>query len=59
MAAIPRTLVIGRCRRCGARLRMYDDYYMCPRCGSLFCVICGEKKLRGRCPFDGSQLIKK
>ncbi len=59
MATIPKTLVIGRCWRCGRKLRMYDDYYVCPKCGALYCVTCAERKLFLKCAADGTQLVKR
>jgi hypothetical protein len=45
----PKTLLIGRCSRCGRRLYLYDDKYWCKRHNYVFCEACA-KKLQYKCP---------
>jgi hypothetical protein len=47
----PKTLMIGRCSRCGKRIYMFEDRYLCKKQGYVFCEVCA-KKLQYRCP-DG------
>ncbi len=46
-----KTLMIGRCSRCGRRLYLYEDRYLCKKTGHLFCDVCA-RKLQYKCP-DG------
>ncbi len=52
---VPKSLMIGRCWRCGKKIFRYDDYYVCPKCGALYCTICG-RKVFVKCPCDGTNL---
>ena len=55
MVYVPKTLMLGRCWRCGKRIYRFDDYYVCGRCGSLYCTTCARKTF-GKCPADQNQL---
>lgn len=52
---IPKTLMIGRCWRCGKKIFKFDDYYVCPKCGALYCPTCYRKTF-GKCPCDQTPL---
>ncbi len=52
---VPKTLMIGRCWRCGKRIYRFDEYYRCPKCGALYCPTC-YKKTFGKCPADQTPL---
>ncbi|MFP3045232.1 MAG: hypothetical protein RXO22_07015 [Thermocladium sp.] len=56
MAYVPKTLMLGRCWRCGKRIYKADDYYTCSKCGTMYCPTCA-KKMRGKCAIDGAELI--
>ncbi|AKT34622.1 hypothetical protein PYWP30_00987 [Pyrobaculum sp. WP30] len=47
----PKTLTVGRCSRCGRRLYMYEDRYICKKMNYVFCDVCA-RKLQYKCP-DG------
>jgi endogenous inhibitor of DNA gyrase (YacG/DUF329 family) len=58
MAYPPKTLVLGRCVRCGKKLYRGDEYYYCPHCDIPLCPICAKKTF-GKCPVCGRQLARK
>lgn len=51
----PKTLTVGRCSRCGKRLYIYEDRYICKK-GYVFCDVCA-RKLQYKCP-DGVTLLE-
>ena len=55
MVYVPRTLMLGRCWRCGKRVFRYDDYFTCPKCNSMYCSTCARKTF-GKCPADNTEL---
>jgi len=57
MAYIPKTLVIGRCTRCGKKIYKGDTAYKCPNCGILICPTC-YKKVFGKCPICQTELVE-
>ncbi len=55
---VSKTLMIGRCWRCGKKLFKYDDYYVCPKCHAMYCPTCAKKTFY-KCPVDGTPLEAK
>ncbi len=55
MVHVPRTLMIGRCVRCGKRVFRGERRFRCPRCGVYVCPLC-HKKTQGKCPVCSSKL---
>ena len=55
MAYVAKTLMIGRCRRCGKRVYKGDDYLFCENCKLILCIEC-NKEARGICPACQSEL---
>ncbi|MCD6154239.1 MAG: hypothetical protein NDF56_06530 [archaeon GB-1845-036] len=47
--------VMGRCIRCGKKLRKDENFHVCRQCKILICEIC-YRKVRGKCPICGSDL---
>ena len=45
----PKTLVVGRCSRCGKRLYAFDYNYLFKNMGYVFCDVCAIK-LQYKCP---------
>jgi len=48
MAYVPKSLMIGRCVRCGKKLYKGDLMYRCPKCDVIYCPTC-NKKIFGKC----------
>jgi len=55
MAYVPKTLMVGRCHRCGKRLYAMDTRYVCRKRGLVLCETCA-RKLQFRCPPDYSPM---
>ncbi len=55
MAYIPRTLVIGRCIRCGKKIYRGDEMYRCANCGVYYCPIC-RRKIFDKCAICQTEL---
>ncbi len=58
MAYVPKTLVIGRCVRCGKKLYRGDEYYFCSHCEVALCPTCAKKTF-GKCPICGRPLTRR
>lgn len=57
MVYVPKTLVVGRCVRCGKRIYKGDVAYKCPRCDVIYCPQCREKT-HGKCPICLTELVE-
>lgn len=42
----PKTLMVGRCSRCGKRLYLYEDRYVCKKMGYVFCDVRQEASIQ-------------
>ncbi len=58
MAYVPKTLVIGRCVRCGKKLYRGDEVYYCPSCEVYYCSTCA-KKIFYKCAICGKDLQRR
>lgn len=55
MAYIPKSLVVGRCVRCGKKLYRSDVIYKCPKCDVIYCPTCSRKTFN-KCQICLSEL---
>ncbi len=58
MAYPMKTLMVARCRRCGKRLYLHDEYYYCASLRSYFCGVCADKMFF-RCPTPGAEPMER
>ncbi|PLJ77621.1 hypothetical protein [Infirmifilum sp. SLHALR2] len=58
MAYVPKTLVLGRCVRCGKKIYRGDEYFFCEKCGVSYCPTCARKTF-GKCQICGQPLVKR
>jgi len=58
VAYVPKTLVIGRCVRCGKKLYRGDEVYHCPSCEVYYCSTCA-KKIFYKCAICGKDLQRR
>jgi len=55
MAYVPKTLMVGKCVRCGKKIYKGERRFLCSKCNVYICPLC-HKKVHEKCPICGTRL---